>query len=132
MDISSAHLKSFLNRRFTFHKSLLKVNTVISKQLIFSLSLSLTHTHTQIYKSCFQLMDAFFHCVNSFPGCSSWSRPWSENLFLILGNTRLHNRFYIWIVTFLKSTTRWHGCISFSKIINNCLGEERTMGSRLF
>ena len=33
----------------------------------------------------------------------SQSNPHSNYLFLILKNTRFHNRFYMWIITSLKS-----------------------------
>ena len=58
--------------------------------------------HTQIPLSA---QGCFFHCL-SLSGFSFISNPHSENVFLILGNTRFHSRFYIWIVASLKSTTR--------------------------
>ena len=85
----------------------LKMITVISKLLIFSPS------HTRKHKFCFQLMDTFFHFLNPFSGFSSQSNPHSKNLFLILRNKRFHNRFYMWIVTSLKSTIRQHRYNSF-------------------
>ena len=64
--------------------------------------------HTQIHKFCFQLMGAFFHCLNNFSGFSSQSNPHSKELFLILRNTRFHKQFFMWTVTSLKSTIRQH------------------------
>ena len=49
---SSANLKSFLNRRFTFF--FLKIVAFFS----------LSHTHT--HKFCFKLKDPFFHCLSPF------------------------------------------------------------------
>ena len=72
-----------------------------------------SHTHT--HKFHFQLGDTVFHYLSPFSGFSFQSNPHSEDPFLMLGNTRFHNRFYVWIVTFLKSTTRKHGYSSFSK-----------------
>ena len=62
--------------------------------------------HTQIRKFCLQLMDTFFHCLNTFPGFSSQSNSHSKYLFLILRNVRFQTRFYMWIVTSLKRTIR--------------------------
>ena len=84
---------------------------IISKLLIFSPS------NTQINKFRFQLMDTFFHCLSTFSGFSSHSNPHSKGLFLILRITRFHNRFYIWIVTSLKSTARQHRQNSFYLIL---------------
>ena len=92
---SSKNLRSFLNGRFIF-----LIYLKIIKLLFFFLS----HTHT--YKFRFQLRDTFFHCLSPCSGFSFQSNPHSEDLFLILGNTGFHNRFCIWIVTSLKSTTR--------------------------
>ena len=70
-------------------------------------------SHTQIHKFRFQLIDTFFHYLSPFSGFSSQSNPHNEDLFLILRNTKFHNQFYIWIVTSLESTTRWHRYNSF-------------------
>ena len=89
------NLKSFLNRfRFLIY---LKMITVISN-LLFLFS------HTQIHKFHFKLMDTIFDCFSHFSGFSSQSNSHSEDLFLILRNTGFYSRFYIWIVTSLKST----------------------------
>ena len=96
---SSANLKSFLNGNFTFF-IYLKMITWILKLLSFSV----THTH----KFGFQLRDTPFHCLNLFSGFSFQSNPHREDPFLILGNTRFHNWFHIWIVTSFKSNTRLH------------------------
>ena len=104
---SSANLKSFLNGRFPF-LIYLKTITWILKLLFF-----FSHTHT--HKFHFQLGDTVFHYLSPFSGFSFQSNPHSEDPFLMLGNTRFHNRFYVWIVISLKSTTRKHGYSSFSK-----------------
>ena len=52
---------------------------------------SLTYTH----EFRFQLRDTFFHCLKPFSGVSFQSDPRSQDPFLILGNTRFHNQFYI-------------------------------------
>ena len=109
---SSAILKPFLNRRFKF-LIYIKMITVISKLLLFFFS------HTQIHRFRFQLMDNFFHCLSTFSGYFSQSNPHSEYLFAMLRNTRFHNRFYIWIVTSLKSTKRYHRHNRFTSFISS-------------
>ena len=61
------------------------------------------HANTQILLSAYGY---FYRCLKPFSGFSSQSNPHSKDLFLILRNTRFHNRFYMWIVTSLKSTIR--------------------------
>ena len=101
---SFAPLKSFLNRRFKFLICFKNDNSNF-KAVIFSLS----HTDTKIRKFHIKLMDTFFlHCLSPFSGFSFQSTPRSEDLFLSLRNTRFHNWFYMWILTSLKSTTRYH------------------------
>ena len=74
---------------------------IISKLLIFFLSL--THTNTQIPLSAHGY---FFHGLIPTSEFSSQLNPHSEDLFLNHRNSRFHNQFYIWIVTFLKGSTR--------------------------
>ena len=76
------------------------------KTVIFFLS----HTH----KFRFQLRDTFFHCLGPFSEFSFLSNPHSQDPFLILGNTRFHNRF-IYGLLLLKSTTGSYRYNSFSK-----------------
>ena len=64
----------------------------------------LKHTSTQIPLSAAHGYS--FPLPHSFSGFPSQSNPHCEDLFLIFRNTRFHNRFYIWTVTSLKSTTR--------------------------
>ena len=79
--------------------------------LSLSLSLSLTHTHTHKYtNSAFSSWILFSIALALFQDFTLNQR---EDLFLILRNTRFHNRFYIRIVTSFKSTTRCHRCNSF-------------------
>ena len=77
--------------------------TVISKLKLF---IFFPLPYTQIHKFCFHHMDTFFYCLNPFSGFSSQSNPRSKYLFLTLRNARFRNRFYMWIVTSLKSTIR--------------------------
>ena len=49
---------------------------------------------SHIHKFRFQHKDTFFECLSPFSGFSLQSNPHSEDPFLILGNTRFHNRFY--------------------------------------
>ena len=95
---SSANLKSFLNGRFT--------SFIYLRNFFFS--------HAQ--KLHFRLTDTFFHCLSPFSEFSFQSNPNNKDPFLILGNTRFHYRLYIWIVTSLKSTTRYHKYKSYSKL----------------
>ena len=74
--------------------------TVISKLKLFFFSPP--HTNTQILLSAHGYF--FFYCLDHFSEFSSQSNPHSKDLFLILRNTRIHIRFYMWIVTSLKST----------------------------
>ena len=80
---------------------------VISELKLF-IFFSPPHTNTQILLSAH---GTFFHCLKPFSEFSSQSNPHSKYLFLILRNTRFHNRFYMaffisiffpWIVTSLK------------------------------
>ena len=87
---SSGNLKSFLNGRFTFLIYLLK-------NCFFFLS----YTYTQVPLLA---QGYFFHCLSTFSGFSLQLNPHSKNPFLILGNTKFHNWFYICIITSLKST----------------------------
>ena len=104
---SSALLKSYWNWRFTFFICLKSDYSNFKAVNCFSPS------HTQTHKFRFQLMDTFFHCLSSFLGFYSQSNPHSVDIFLILRNTSFHNRFYIWTVTSLKSTTGQQGHNSF-------------------
>ena len=90
----------FLSWRFTFFLCLKNDYSNFKAVNFFSLP------HTQVHKFCFQLMGAFFHCLNSFPQFSSQSNPYSKDLFLIQRNTRFHNQFYMRNVTSLKSIIR--------------------------
>ena len=78
--------------------------TVISKDVIFFLSLSLTHTSTKIplsaHECFFTLRQPFFRIFFSI------NYTHSRDLFSILRNKTFGNRFYIKIVSSLKSTTR--------------------------
>ena len=46
-------------------------------------------------------MHSFFHCLSPFSGFYSQPNPHSDDFFPIPRNTRLHNRFYMRIVTLL-------------------------------
>ena len=65
----------------------------------------LSPTHNTHKFRC-QLRDTFFHCLSPLSEFSFQSNPHRGDPFLILRNTRFHNRYYIWIVTSFKSTTR--------------------------
>ena len=97
---SSALLKIFLSKIFTFLICL--KNYYISFKLV---SFFLSHTNTR-HKFRFQLMNTIFHCLSPISGFSFHSNLHTENLFVILRNTKFHNIFCIWVVNFLKSTTR--------------------------
>ena len=77
--------------------------TEISKPLFF-FSLTYKYTNTTFCSWILQ----YFPLPQPFSGFPSKSNPHSQDLFLILRKTRSHNRFYIKIVTSLKSTTRQH------------------------
>ena len=75
-------------------------------------------SHTQKYtNSTFSSWILFFHCLSPSSEISSKLNPHSEDLFLILRSTRFNNRFFIWIVTSLKSTWRYHRCNSLKSFI---------------
>ena len=64
---------------------------VISELKLF-IFFSPPHTNTQILLSAH---GTFFYCLKPFSEFSSQSNPHSKYLFLILRNTRFHNRFYM-------------------------------------
>ena len=72
--------------------------TVISKLLI---PVSLTHIHF-----AFISWIHFVPYLSTFTEFSFQSNKHSKNLYLIFRNKSLHNQFYMWIVTSLKSTTK--------------------------
>ena len=80
---SSALLKIFLSKRFTFLICL--KNYYISFKPV---SFFLSHT-------CFQLMNTIFHCLSPISGFPFHSNLHTENLFVILRNTKFLNRFSI-------------------------------------
>ena len=94
----SALLKLILNRKFLF-LICLKIDYSDFKAVNFFPS------HTQIHEFHFELKGTFFHCPSPFAGFSSRSNLHSQDLLLIIRDTRFHNQFCLWSVTSFKSTT---------------------------
>ena len=106
---SSAILNSFLNRRDLHFLYTLKWLEKFQSCYFFSLLRTSTPTPLLTHRY-------FFPLPQPFSGFPSKSNPHNEDIFLILRKPRSHNRFYIWVVTSLKSTTRQHGYNHFKSL----------------
>ena len=100
LERSFANLNSSFNGRFTF-SIYLKMITWISKLLFYFSPPHVIHRNsTFISGILFSIASALFS------GFSFQSNPHNVDPFLILGNSRFHNRFYIWIVSYFSQEHR--------------------------